>query len=314
MSQAMIRTSPGAAETTDDPFDLDQETTYRRWRDAKRASHPRRVEDLLVDVADPRTLSPAEHAALVQCCRTANMAIYRSPVTLADKDIARRLGQQLGLVQLDGNWLADEDGISQITVMPSTGEGGALIPYTNRPIKWHTDGYYHPQARRIGAMVLHCVRSAGEGGINALMDHEMAYIAVREANPEWMRALMAPDAMTIPARLDEDGVAREAQTGPVFSVDPASGALHMRYTARTRSIEWRADATTRAAVAFLEALLASDEHYLFRIRLEPGMGIVANNVLHDRTGFIDDPQQPRLLYRARYLDRVSTEEAACRTS
>ena len=30
-----------------------------------------------------------------------------------------------------------------------------------------------------------------------------------------------------------------AQGGPVLSVDPASGALHMRYTARTRSIEWR---------------------------------------------------------------------------
>jgi hypothetical protein len=42
--------------------------------------------------------------------------------------------------------------------------------------------------------------------------------------------------MTIPERLDEDGVARAEQTGPVFSVDAASGALHMRYTARTRSV------------------------------------------------------------------------------
>ena len=34
------------------------------------------------------------------------------------------------------------------------------------------------------------------------------------------------------------------------------------------------------------------------------MGLVCNNVLHDRAGFVDDPKQPRLLYRARYLDRI----------
>jgi len=34
------------------------------------------------------------------------------------------------------------------------------------------------------------------------------------------------------------------------------------------------------------------------------MGIVCNNVLHDRTGFVDHPQWPRLLYRARYRDRI----------
>jgi hypothetical protein len=34
------------------------------------------------------------------------------------------------------------------------------------------------------------------------------------------------------------------------------------------------------------------------------MGLVCNNVLHDRSGFVDDPMHPRLLYRARYLDRV----------
>jgi hypothetical protein len=56
---------------------------------------------------------------------------------------------------------------------------------------------------------------------------------------------MAPDAMTIPARTDEDGVARPAQSGPVFSVD-VQGALHMRYTARTRSIAWKDDDATRA--------------------------------------------------------------------
>jgi hypothetical protein len=37
------------------------------------------------------------------------------------------------------------------------------------------------------------------------------------------------------------------------------------------------------------------------------MGLVCNNVLHDRAGFVDDPAQPRLLYRARDLDRIVGE-------
>jgi alpha-ketoglutarate-dependent taurine dioxygenase len=289
-----------------DPFDLDQPLAYQRWRAAKLANHPKRLEELIVDVADPRQLEPAERSAILERCARANMAVYRSPVTVEDKDLARLLGQQLGLHRLDANWLADEDGISQITVSTASNGRADFIPYTNRAIRWHTDGYYHPQARRIQAMILHCVRSAGEGGVNALVDHDMLYIALRDANPGWVRALMASDAMTIPAREDDNGVARPAQSGPVFSVDPDSGALHMRYTARTRSIEWKVDAATREAVAFLQTLLASNAPWLFRIRLEPGMGIVGNNIPHERTGFVDDPQRPRLLYRARYLERIAS--------
>ena len=287
------------------PFDLDNHVAYQLWRDAKRASHPKRSEDLVVDVADPRSLTPAERSSLLALCATANMAIYRSPVVSEDKAIPRLLAAQLGLHRLDGNWLADEDGISPIAVATQVGDRAAFIPYTNRPIKWHTDGYYHPQSRHIRAMVLHCVRRAQTGGESAVMDHEMAYIALREANPEWVRALMQPHAMTIPERADDDGVARAEQTGPVFSVDAASGALHMRYTARTRSVSWKDDAPTRGAAAFLEHLLATDSSAVFRLTLQPGMGLVCNNVLHDRSGFVDDPDQPRLLYRARYLDRIS---------
>jgi alpha-ketoglutarate-dependent taurine dioxygenase len=182
---------------------------------------------------------------------------------------------------------------------------GNFIPYTNRPLKWHTDGYYHPQQQRIRAMLLHCVRPATSGGVNALLDHELVYIALRDASPRWLQALMAADAMTIPAREDEVGIARPAQSGPVFSVDPHDGALHMRYTARTRSIAWKDDAATLKAVAFLERLLADDNPDVIRLRLDAGMGIVANNVLHDRSAFVDDPSRPRLIYRARYLDRVA---------
>ncbi len=290
------------------PFDLDDDAAYRRWRHTKMLHQPRGVDDLIVDVADPRRLSAPERTALLQRIARANMALYRSPVTSPDQSLPRQLGAQLGLHRLDANWLADEDGISRITVADYKGAPGAqYIPYTDRAIQWHTDGYYHPQQRRIHGMILHCVQPAIDGGETTLMDHEMAYIALRDADPRWVRSLMAEDAMTIPARLGETGEARAAQSGPVFSVDAASGALHMRYTARTRSIEWKADSCTREAVAFLRQLLDREGPQRLRLRLQPGMGLVGHNVLHERSAFVDDPAAPRLLYRARYLDRVQAQ-------
>jgi hypothetical protein len=298
----LTRTAPALAPTAI-PFDLENESAYRQWRELKLRSYPARIEELVVEVGDPRALTGAEHEAILRRCRKANMAIYAGKVREADKDIPRLLGRQFGLQRLDSNWLADDDGITQLTVS-GIGERQDYIPYTDRPIKWHTDGYYNPPARRIRAMLLHCVSSAASGGQSALMDHEIAYLLLRDANPEFVRALMAPDAMTIPARANESSVARPAETGPVFHVDPSTAELHMRYTARTRSIRWTQDPLTLAATAFLESLLSADSTYIFRATLEPGMGIICNNVLHDRSGFTDNEAHRRLLYRARYYDRI----------
>ena len=284
------------------PFDLKNESAYQRWRGQKLAQAPRSVEELIIEVRDPRALSVVEHEAVMQRIHQCNMAIYASPAYEEDSAIPRLLGRQFGLEHLDANWLADEDGVSEIQV--SGGTRRSYIPYTDRPIKWHTDGYYNPPERTIRAMVLHCVRSAAEGGENRLMDHEMAYLLLRDANPDFIRALQAEDAMNIPERTDENGVARAAQSGPVFSLDE-NGAVHMRYTARTRSIEWKQDELTLAAVALLEKLLATDSSCIFRARLEPGMGLLCNNVLHDRAGFSDNADHSRLLYRARYYDRIA---------
>lgn len=289
------------------PFDLDDEASYRRWREAKLAACPASADELLVEIADPAALTPAERDALMAQLSRANMALYRLHARREDKHAIVALARQLGMQQLDANWLADEDGLSNITQSDQSDGRGGFIPYTDRPINWHTDGYYHPDERRIRAMLLHCVRPAREGGVNALMDHELAYIALRDAAPEQVRALMAPDAMTIPERRDDDGVARAAQTGPVFAVN-ADGSLHMRYTARTRSIEWKADKATRAAVASLAELLASDSALILRVRMQAGMGLVSHNVLHDRSGFRDEADRPRLLYRARYVDRSAAPE------
>jgi alpha-ketoglutarate-dependent taurine dioxygenase len=118
---------------------------------------------------------------------------------------------------------------------------------------------------------------------------------------------MQDDAMNIPANVQNGREIRPAQSGPVFSVDPVTGNLHMRYTARTRSIEWKQDALTRQAVQCLEEVLKTATDYIFQLKFQPGQGVISNNVLHTRTAFIDGDQigQQRLLYRARFCDRIT---------
>jgi len=289
------------------PFDLADTFAYARWREERLDTAPRRIEDIVVTVHDPRRLAVAERSAIVALNVRCNMAIYVGGTgDDPDKAIPRRLGEQLGLATLDDHWLTDGDGISPISVIgaEARGERRDFIPYTDKPIRWHTDGYYNPPVRTVRGLILHCVQSAATGGENQLLDHEIAYILLRDEDPGFIRALSAPDAMTIPARTDESGIARPEQPGPVFSVND-DGTLHMRFTARTVSIAWKEDAATAAARAALERILATPTPWTLKGRLEPGMGLVCNNVLHDRSGFGETPERRRLLYRARYRERVA---------
>jgi hypothetical protein len=286
------------------PFHPDNIAGYQTWRTTKLRDYPGRVEDLVVEIAKPKSLTSAEHAALLARCRKTNMAIYAGPDLGDDKVIPRLLGRQFGLQRLDANLMADEDDITTLTVAEDHSKKGEFIPYTDRPIRWHTDGYYNPPGRWILGMMLHCVSPAAEGGASGLLDHEILYLLLRDESPGHIRALMQEDAMSIPPRMDENGVARDTETGPVFST-LANGQLHMRYTARTRSINWKQDEATQSAVAAIDKLLAQDLPWIFRHRLEAGMGLICNNVLHDRTGFIDSAAQKRIMFRARYYDRIS---------
>lgn len=293
--------------TVASPFDPDNTDLYERWRDAKLLDYPEELGDLVVQIDDPRTLTDSEHAALLDKCRKANMVIYVGK-TGADPDpeIPLSLGRRFGLQDLNKNWLADETGLTSLTVR-SDGIRQHYIPYTNKAINWHTDGYYNTADKQIHGLNLHVVQQAASGGENALMDHEIAYILLREKNPDYIRALMGPKVMTIPARIDEGGsVARAEEPGPVFSI-MASGDLHMRYTIRVNNVMWSDDPLTREALAYLGAILNGDiaTPYRYRGRLESGMGLVSNNVLHDRAAFTDDASHKRHYYRARYFDRLA---------
>jgi hypothetical protein len=285
------------------PFDLDRAEDYRAWRDAKLHGYPDSLDELVVEIADLRRLSSAERRTISEHVARAGMALYASAnPNPAEKDLIRAFGLQFGLRRLDHNLGADEDAITSLTVQEDALHE-AYIPYSNRPIAWHTDGYYNTAQQQIRGLLLHCVTPAAQGGANQLLDHEIAYILLRDRDPEFVRALMHPLAMTIPANLVDGRMLRPARSGPVFSVRD-DGRLHMRYTDRSRSIEWRDDPTTRRAVAALKEILHSNHGYAFQGTLQAGQGLICNNVLHTRSGFTDG-EPPRLLYRARYLDPIS---------
>ena len=289
---------------TDSPFSLQNDFAYQQWRSEKLAQHPKSIEDLIVPIADPFDITQEEANQLVDRIKRCNMAIYsigHLPENPADKEMINSIGNRFGLTHLDNNLYADEDAISSLTVTASKADKG-YIPYTNRPIAWHTDGYYNTGNRQIRAMLLHCVRPAQQGGENALLDHEIAYILLRDLNPEHIAALSLENVMSIPANIADGKEIRPAVSGPVFSLDP-EGNLHMRYTARTRSIEWLDDPQVQAAKDALEDILKTPSAYHLHGKLQAGQGLLCNNVLHTRSKFEADSN--RLLFRARYFDRIN---------
>jgi len=285
------------------PFSLDEAEAYHAWRLQKLEQRPM-VEDLVVTVENPFKLTAVEKSRIQDLCRRCNAAIYKvSDNHLStDKGLVHQLGLQFGLTHLDDNLRSDEDDITSLTVIEQ--HGNRYIPYTSRPISWHTDGYYNSPQHQVRGFILHCAQPAAEGGENGLIDHELVYMRLRDENPALVQALMHPEAMTIPPNVDAGTEVRGACIGPVFSVDVLTGSLHMRYSARKRNIEWRDDELTLKAADLITEILDIDE-LAYKYRLKAGEGVICNNILHTRSGFHDSAEEKRLMYRARYYDRVA---------
>jgi len=287
------------------PLNLDDLSGYQKWREKKLRAYDMSLHTKCIKLSSSG-VGDSEIDTVVSHCDQFNYCLYQ----LADpangsKAFVRKFGLSLGLERLDGNLCSDEDNISSIQVR-ETGRHTGYIPYTDKKLTWHTDGYYNKESQTIRSMILHCVRPAQSGGENLMLDHEMAYIQLRDENPDYVSAFMQFDVLTIPPNIENGKEIRGAQSGPVFSLDSTSGRLHMRYSARTRNIEWKSDSVTDEALACMSELLNTNNPYVIAYRLQSGEGIIANNVLHNRTAFIDadSPEQKRLLYRARSYDRV----------
>lgn len=284
------------------------EDSYQQWKMARLESHPCRPEALRVEIGGLVSMSAAERMEIAAKCERFNMAIYRCRNEFADRDSVLAFASRFGLSHLDHHLCVNADGVSELSVA-AEGVRSGYVPYSSRSLSWHTDGYYNDQSQQVRAVVLHCVQTAAAGGENALLDPDIAYILLRDEDPRFITALEHPQCMTIPANnnaVNKNGVGeiRPAVCGPVFSRD-AAGAIHMRFSARKKNIQWRDDAITRSARDYLATMLADESGPVLRYRLRPGEGLISNNVLHNRTAFEDGPQHKRLLYRARFFDRIN---------
>jgi alpha-ketoglutarate-dependent taurine dioxygenase len=292
------------------------EEAYQRWRLRKLAKISTGQGNEFVKIGNLSRPLNSEISAVISQCKKTNMVLYSvgepavSAATEAQTQLRmglKKFCNMLGLYNAETHRSQGDDGVVAIEV-DNRGTGAGYIPYTNRALSWHTDGYYNAPASRIRAMVLHCARNANEGGVNEMLDQEIAYLRLRDADPAFIEAFMNEKAMSIPANNDTRSGLRPISTGPVFFLDQETGALNMRYSARARNIIWRDDANTEMARAKLGEILASDP-LIIRHKLKSGQGVISNNVLHNRTGFTSDNERNRnpsgrLVYRLRFMDRV----------
>lgn len=283
---------------------------YAKWREIKLAQASELLSETPIqEIGDITNLTAEEHAEIYRRCEISNAVLYQDLTATSDAAVTsgrlRQFANSLGLRIAEKHRSAQEDGIVCLQETESGGKKG-YIPYSKRSMNWHTDGYYNGPDQTIRAMVLHCAHAADEGGENQILDPEIAYIRLRDLDSSYITALMHPEAMTIPENDEGNGKIRPVSIGPVFSVDPTTSKLAMRYTARTRSIAWRDDPLTLEAVAALSQLLDSDDPFILSVRMQDGQGILCNNSLHNRTSFDADKTKPsdRLMMRVRFHNRV----------
>ena len=293
-------------------LDLQNDYAYRQWSDQKRADYELRLAHdfpLIIDIESNGDISAEALSLIGDQVKKYNFALYRMASDTENHLAAvKNIGAQVGLKELDKNLCAMEDRVTKLTVVDD-GRGGTYIPYSNKAIKWHNDGYYNPLSQRVLAMVLHCEQPAATGGENDLLDQDMAYIHLRDENPEYIKALCAPGVMCIPENVQQGELIREQTCSAVFMPEQVSGSnssvLAMRYTQRKHNIIWSQDALTQQALSCLEQFLDSQTPYHVRYRLKSGEGVICNNVLHTRSAFTDSESSKRVYYRARYYNRIT---------
>lgn len=290
------------------PFDLGNNDAYARWKEDKLKNYPSKLEDLQVEVNDPRKFSKIELEELMRRCRKTNMAIYVGKTgNNPDPEIPLSIGRQFGVHKIDKNWLAGDNSVSSLKLQENP-KDKQLAPYTSNALNWHTDGYYNSNNEQIQSMMLHSVQSASKGGENKFFDHEIAYILLRDENPDHIISLMKNDVLTIPPRLNDGKLERNAVTGPVFRITK-SGNLHMRYTIRKKNVIWSNNKSAESAKKALKKILDTNKSFVFKTILNPGSGLVSNNIIHARNSFVNNHLQKRHFYRSRYFERLNGTSA-----
>ena len=138
------------------------------------------------------------------------------------------------------------------------------------------------------------------------MDPEIVYMHLRDENIKYIEALMDPNLFSVEANVDNGFVVRSQTTSPIFSI--INGFLHMRFSNRKKYINWKQGSLVSKARDCLKDILSDDNDFMVHHKFSAGQGLICNNMLHKREAFTDSKTNTRVLYRARFANRITNSK------
>ena len=266
---------------------------FLRWAEEKERDIPHNIDGIIVNIHDINNVKISEIAKIKETINKCNSCIYSSKIALKSNTNLLKFVESVGMRTYDRNNIESNE-ISTITPLESNKIN--YIPYTDKSLNWHTDGYYDKKS--IFSWLLHCVHPATHGGENYLLDHELA---LREYVLRYddVNNLMSEDALTIPESKD---TSRSEISTYIFSIKNQYKKLHMRFSMRKDNIGTSPKAGD--AVTKLKEIIENDcAKYSLTYKLQKNEGIITNNILHGRRAFKDDKVKRKLL-RIRSYERL----------
>ena len=267
---------------------------FIEWAAKKDLDIPSNINDLKVSISDINYVSKAEISQIKQKLTKFNCCIYASGTDLDDNSTIMRFAQSLGMRTFDSHNI-DDSAIS--TISANKDENNIrYIPYTNKGLNWHTDGYY--DSKPIFSWLLHCIEPALSGGENFLLDHELA---IREYILKYDDIIYLTNNETFSIPTDEVAK-REITSNYVCDMNNEYKKLHMNFSMRKENIIVNKD--SESAMSKLIKIIKEDcKKYHLTYKLSKSEGIVSNNILHGRNAFKDGRVMRKIL-RIRSHERL----------
>ena len=270
---------------------------YRRWRDRKLAGFTSDMDKLMLEIKNPYKLTDSEIKISSAIINQSNLLFFELKEDNGDiKSSLMKLAEQFGMGNFEILESSEKSGLTKIEVSTESRVKSEYVPYTNKSLNWHTDGYYNEANDPILSWLLFCQSNSSSGGENKFMDHEIAYILFNDRSDD-IKELTDDNAFIIPENIQNG---RKAVSSYVFRF--LDEKLHMRFSMREKNIIWRDD--IRASVELLKSIIRENESYQIKYRLEPNQGVFSNNIIHMRTSFTNTTNKNRLLYRLRSKKRI----------
>lgn len=267
---------------------------FKQWALEKEDNIPLNIDDLIVKIHDINHATLAEISNIKDIIKRFNCCIYQSKVGLNAQADLMNFAQSIGMETYDTNNIHN----SPISLIMSLETKNTLnyIPYTNKKLNWHTDGYY--DEKPIFSWLLHCEEPAYSGGENYLLDHELA---IREYIIKYdnLESLSSLDAFTIPGNTNAN---RGETKGYICDNDNEYKKFHMKFSMREKNMKLNEQSKT--AIMRMKKIIKEDcKKYCLTYKLSKNEGIVSNNILHGRNSF-EDGKAMRKLYRIRSYERI----------